>query len=94
VALLEVQLAVADLLTHTLEVVGVVAQVRDDLHVVEEGDLVERGEGVVVERARQHDVLDEAHMEVLVDLAHRRRVGDRHDLVEFDLLLEECAVVD
>jgi len=94
VALLGVLLAVADLLTHPLEVVGVVAEVRDDLHVVEEGDLVERSEGVVVERAGQHDVLDEAHVEVLVDLADRRRVAYRDDLVELDLFLEECSVVD
>ena len=43
-----------------LEERRVVGERRDDLHVVEELQLVERREGVVVERTRQHHVFEEA----------------------------------
>lgn len=67
---------------------------RHNLHIVEERDLIERCEGVVVEGARQHDVLDEADVEVLMDLADGGGVRDWDDLLETGRLLEEGAMVD
>ena len=77
---LVVEARVVELRLQRGEVGAVVARVRDDLHVVDESDLVQRGERMVVERARQHDVLEESDVVVLVDPGGDAVVGDRDHL--------------
>ena len=49
-------------------------------HVVAKGNVVEGGEGGVVEGARQHHVLEEGEVVVLVNLLQHRLVANGHNL--------------
>ena len=68
-----------------LEVLPVVAERRHDVHVVEEGDLVERRKTAVVEGTRQHDVLKESEVVVLVHFRQHGLVGDSYHLGDGDV---------
>mmetsp|Transcript_42946 Transcript_42946/g.94081 ORF Transcript_42946/g.94081 Transcript_42946/m.94081 type:complete len:328 (-) Transcript_42946:657-1640(-) len=91
---LRLERRVGELVAQRLEEDWVGAEGGDDLHVVVKGNLVERGKGVVVERAGQHHVLKKAEPVVLVDLLQDRLVRDRHNLFEAHHLGEEDAVPD
>ena len=71
----------------------VVLDVGDDVDLVEDDGRVEDVECRVVDRAREHDVLEELEAVCVVDLALDRVVTDGDWLVEAGGVAEEVAVV-
>jgi len=67
-------------------------QRHEHLHVVEQDQAGQRRERGVVQRARQHDVLQVAQAVGLVDLGAQAGVADRHHLLEHHALGQELAV--
>ena len=72
----------------------VVCQSGNDLHVVEELQLVERSEGGVIERARQDNVLQEAEMKVLTNLLEHGGVIEGHHKLEARNITQKDAMTD
>jgi hypothetical protein len=72
---------------------GVLLHERDDVDLVEDDARVQDVERAVVDRAREHDVLEELQAVRPVHLARDVRVPDRDRLVELRGLLQELAVV-
>lgn len=72
---------------------GVLLHERDDVDLVEDDARVQDVERAVVDRAREHDVLEELQPVRAVHFARDVPVPDRHRLVELRGLLEKFPVV-